>query len=666
MIESSQSVSRAAMLWVLFAQLLTLIPLFLQLAFWLPLVFIITLAWRFQIYRGAWSYPNNTVKVIIGVLCIVGLYASYAGQLGLEPMVAFLVASFSLKIVEVRKRNDVILILSVGFFAVAAQFLFIQSVWMALYGLVCVVVIFTAWESVFRKRPRPLGGQLRSSSVLLAQALPLIVILFLVVPRIHPLWNIPNLSQSAKTGFSDSISPGDISNLVRSNETAFRVEFLDENIPPPSERYWRGLVFEAFDGQRWRGGLNNWFGASVRGSHVPHFEWDIEINRNAATYQYLVLLEPHYQQWLFTLPAPVNLTSNSARAGFLDNLLVSTEFPIASRVQYRVESVNNFRYHAENLVEAKRRRNLDFPKTSNPQTRALAQSWVDEGLDDQAIIARALAMFNSSFVYTLQPPPLGRHAADEFLFTTQRGFCEHYASSFVLLMRAAGIPARMIGGYQGGQFTDQSEYMIVRQSDAHAWAEVWLPDEGWRRVDPTAAVAPERIELGLQDTLSQSESGLIAGAVFRTGALSWVGKIQLYFDLLDYQWSSLVLSYDSESQSRFLGKILGEVTVARMVVFMGIVSGVLGTLYFLFYFSQYRQLKLAPAQMLYRRFLKRMKRLGYAPNRGESPSDFAKRVYQKDEKLGEKVKRFTKYYTQLAYAEHPQSYEASKSVLNEI
>ena len=624
--DGRDGIPRDTLIWLLVAQAVSIFPLFFYLSPWIPIVWLTALIWRIQIHRGAWAYPSSWVKVCLGIVCVAGVYLSYAGSLGVEPMVAFLLVSFTLKLIEVRKRGDILIVLAVGFFAIAAHFLFNQVIWAAVYGLVASVVLLSAWETVFRGRSRSIKEQLRSASGVLAQAIPLFLILFLVVPRINPLWTIPSIQKTGVTGFSESMSPGDISQLAQSGATAFRVSFSGTARPAPSELYWRGLILKDFNGRQWYGLDTTWFNPDVVESYRPNPEWELEVQEGTSTYDYKVLLEPHFRQWLFTLLAPTELSSSFADTGFSIGLTALAKLPVSSRIEYEATAKNLYLTQRQGLSERWEKRFLRLPKNYNPQTLTLAQSWVDDGFTESEIVNKALGFYRQNFTYSLQPPRLGRDSVDEFLFSTQKGFCEHFSSSFVVLMRAAGIPARVVLGYQGGEWAGDNEYLIVKQSDAHSWAEVWLEGRGWVMLDPTSAVSPDRIELGINNALAPEDSALIAGAAFRSGALSWVGAMQRYVDMLDYQWSQWVLSYDNDMQQSLLTRLLGSLDAWRMVSFVVGGGAAILFLYLLLYNLRFGGASYSVEQKLYYKLQKKIESRGVTLAPGETPSEYLARA----------------------------------------
>lgn len=657
---SDQWVTRNALAWLLAAQAVSILPLFTYLPIWVPLVWAFSLLWRVQIYRGVWPFPGNKAKAFLGASCIAGLLLSYAGTLGVEPLVAFLVVSFVLKILEVRSRSDVLLVVYVGFIAVAAQFLFFQTMYIAFYGFISVLILISAWNCIYRSQPVPIKKQLWLASVLLLQSLPVMVLLFLVLPRFGSLWHVPLPKQTGVTGFSDTMSPGDFSALSQSSKVAFRVSFdssLNDSMPSREAWYWRGLVLDRFDGRSWNHDEGTIFRRNKNKrdatlSNVPA-SWGLVVPQAPETFRYEVLMEPHQQRWLFTLMAPISVQSSANKVSFVSNYLAKTRKPIASRTQYEVVSTSQYLAAPSGLSTDSYDKNTKLPIVSNPRSVELARQWLADGVRGYDLVTKALSMYNASFSYTLRPPPLGTHSVDEFLFFTQKGFCEHFASSFVVLMRAAGIPARVVVGYQGGELNPVENYLIVRQSDAHAWAEVWLPNKGWMRVDPTGAVSPLRIERGLEAALNDDERALIS-SVF-SGA--WLNSLSMRLDAVSYNWHQWVLGYDSDRQMSVLKRLFGGTEAWRIgAFFVAIITGFL-LIYFIFLTwkgaVEYRY----PEQALYAKFVKKLQRKGFSPEVGETPLAFSERISREKKQWAVQVSDITRLYLRIAYEDQGQLLE---------
>ena len=468
---------------------------------------------------------------LLAILCALLIRADYGYFLGRDPCVAFLFFLVAAKFAEVRRPGDATMLLCLAAFLLLTQYFYSQTILAALVTLPAVVALAHSL-AILRdpNNPARTAEQLKLIATLLLQGLPLAALLFVVFPRLPgPLWSLPE-DAAASTGLSDSMSPGSIGQLSLSDAVAFRVEF-DGPVPAQRDRYWRGPVLSEFDGRRWS--------ASGR---------LLEAN---ARYQgpasdiinYTVTLQPHHQRWLFALDAAVSLpTPEQPSAQPLGRMMSDGQMlagkPVDQVLRYRQSSVLLDAMSASHYPAA----NTLFLPGINVRTERFANDLRKRMPDDAAYAAAVLHHFNQKpYHYTLQPQLLGDAPVDEFLFDTLAGFCEHYAAAFVVLMRSAGIPARVVTGYQGGEMNN--DYMIVRQSDAHAWAEAYI-EGAWRRYDPTGAVAPSRVEQGLAAALPDDSS------VPRLARLDkgWLSSAQLRWDAMNHQWQRLVVDFDNDTQ----------------------------------------------------------------------------------------------------------------------
>ncbi|MDZ4261317.1 MAG: DUF3488 and transglutaminase-like domain-containing protein [Pseudomonadota bacterium] len=649
--KQAEYLARDKLAWLLVMQAMLILPLLFGLPFWLWLVWAIAAFWRTQMFRGRWGAPGSLIKTMLALICAGGLFASYAGKTGTDTMVGLLVCAFSLKLLEVNSARDAQLLVFIGFIITATQFLFSQTPQAAAYAIQCVVLLLASWRSLYLTHEQSTGLRFKRGGVILLHALPIMLVLFVVIPRLGPLWAIPN-QQAAKTGFSDSLSPGDLGNLALNRSPAFRVEFTDQ-APPANQLYWRGLVLDMFDGRTWRM-RDNW------GMPSRNPADDNSIKRELTNYS--IIVEPHGQPWLFSLMTPqrVENTSNSIRIN-ADSLLMN-RIPIAQRMRYQVSSALQIEWPEPPQLNKQQRDNYTrLPRDSNPQTRALAESWRSQNLDDEQIIAQALALFNREFTYTLQPPLLGQHSVDEFLLVSKRGFCEHFASSFSFLLRAAGIPARVVVGYQGGRWNPVENYLLVSQSDAHAWTEVWIDGQGWQMIDPTAAVAPNRIEQGMDEALGESDQELVADA-WRSSQLLY--NLRLRWDAATYTWQRWVLNYDSEAQEGLLSRLLGGTETWRLTLWL-IGLGLLGAA--LFAWALLRSQKgpeLRPETRAIQKLEHKLAQLGYKRKQGETLGDFIERVLYNKPEYRRALEVIRRLFDQIAYQNQGDKLPALERAIN--
>ncbi|MCK7595769.1 DUF3488 and transglutaminase-like domain-containing protein [Microbulbifer sp. CAU 1566] len=646
---------RESLLWIFAAQCAVLLPHMMHLPLWLVAAWCVAVYWRLEVYRGRREIPGKLVKLLAVSLAVAGLALTYRRWFALEPMVALLAVSFTLKNIELVSRRDALLSLMLAYFLAATLFVFEQTIPYALYGILCVLVITAALAAQQGRGSARPKRALGLSAKLLAQATPIMLLLFVVIPRLGPLWAVPQNAQSASTGISDSMSPGDFSELSKSDKPALRIAF-DGPVPPPEQRYWRGLVYTHFDGRRWSepGDATLSWGRGRSQGHQPPEEGERPLPAVGPRYRYQVIQEASHNPWLFALARPHSETPGVRETG--DDTL-AYKMPVASRLAYQVRSWPRDSVAQDTVLAADERlRHLQLPVAGNPRARSWARQRVREGLGAEEISAALLQHYHQSFSYTLRPPPLGQNTVDEFLFSSQQGFCEHFASSYVFTMRAAGVPARVVAGYQGGEWVEQREYLLVRQYDAHAWAEIWLPERGWVRVDPTAAVAPERIRDGLQ---SAAADEFMQDALLPLHRIAFVTKLRLQWDMINYRWYRTVVSFDRERQQGILQRLLGEVSPLRMALFLGVpaVAALMILLLWLKFTS--RGPRLPPAGRLYLRFCRRMARAGLARNPGETPGDYARRVERELPKLGPMVGKITTAYEKAAYGD---SAEAEKQL----
>jgi transglutaminase-like putative cysteine protease len=454
-------------------------------------------------------------------------------------------------------------------------------------------------------------------------------VLFVLFPRVPgPLWGIPQDMARGMTGLSDDMSPGSISQLSRSDAVAFRAVF--KGAPPPaSDLYWRGPVFWSYDGRTWRPG------SPPQALSLPEFK------PLSAAVAYTVTLEPHNKPWLFVLDLPVKLPGIGTLTTDYQYL---SRLPIRQRTRYDASS--SLRYREDSVLDTTtRQRALQLPAFGNQRTRALAEQWRSETSDPQALVQRALDMYRADFTYTLSPPPLGASSVDGFLFDTKRGFCEHYAGSFVFLMRAAGVPARVVTGYQGGQANPLGDYLIVRQSDAHAWAEVWLEGQGWTRVDPTAAVSPQRVELGIAAALPDTD--LLPNMA--RPELTWLKRVNLSWDVVNNGWNQWVLGYNQQRQMEFLARLAGSrVDWGDMALWLtGLLTAIVGAI--AAFMLRDALPDADPVQRLWLRFRKKLARAGVAIFPHEGPRDFTRRSARQLPRAGARIQRIGTLYLGLRY-----------------
>ncbi len=520
-------------------------------------VSLIWVGWRlFDTYRKTYL-PGIFFKGLLAVLFVVDIALRFHTLNGLSAGTSLLIVMGALKLLETRtQRDQYIVIASAVFLLLAACLdrqglvrapLYLLHAWICCAALAVVAYAPTilnpgiAPSSGIVPAPASTSVTLENRAALLlaarslAFALPLAVAMFLLFPRLPgAFWAIPR-SDEALTGLSDTMSPGSISMLTSSYEVAFRAHF-EGPPPPPQERYWRGPVLHEFDGFTWR--------------RSPHALAQVQpLQYLGPSYHYRISMEPSSQRWWFALDTPTS--SPEPRVFFTyDYQLLSAE-PVTRATYYTLTSYTHTRA-TQPLPQYARRYDTLLPVTPNPRARALALKLRSAAPSDAAYVATVLQYLRTGgFQYTLVPPQLGPNSVDDFLFQTRLGFCGHYASAFAALMRAAGVPARVVTGYLGGEWNPIGNYFIVRQSDAHSWTEVWLDDRGWTRVDPTAVVAPERLRRGILDILPDAVS---APARF-VRSQPWLASLLQRWDALNTWWNDRVVKFSYRDQLQLLQQL---------------------------------------------------------------------------------------------------------------
>ena len=502
---------------------------------WVSALCAATLAWRTVITLRGTRLPPPILLLPLAMAAVGGVFLTYQTVLGRDAGVAMLVLLVAFKMLEMRARRDLFVVIFLCFFLLLTTFFYAQGIGSALMMAASIALLFGAQLSFqFTGAAPPLRRRLWLGARVVLLAAPLALVLFVVFPRLQgPLWGMSSDAKAGRTGLSNSMAPGNLSSLAKSQDTVFTVRFSDP-APAQQQLYWRGVVLGAFDGRTW---------VQVGAGLPPGATIAFAMRGRAVRHQ--VTLEPTGRHWLFVLDLPAGLPRLDGNpAAMSPEIELTAAAPIEQRVRY--DAVSHPGYSLQAGVELPGAELwLELPAGFNP--RALAAGAALRRLGDPIRrINTVLRRFHDeAYSYTLEPPLLGRHSVDEFLYQTRAGFCEHYASAFVVLMRAAGVPARVVTGYQGGEANPVDGFLTVRQSDAHAWAEVWLAGRGWLRVDPTAAVAPERVRRGLASALPDANPFGIGGFGFDdTGSL--LSQLRFRVGALNNGWNQWVLNYTPE------------------------------------------------------------------------------------------------------------------------
>lgn len=593
---------------------------------WLALAFALVLALRAVERRRGRSKTVAWLRLPLAGLLVVLVVQQYGNLFGREPGSVLACGVLTLKLLESERQRDARVVLGFAAFVLMSALLFTQTLWFTLGVAAIVALLLAALASL---QPAPLPGrrlrrELALGATLLAAGLPLAAASFLLVPRLgNPLWGAPGQDMEARTGLSERMTPGDFVELLIDDSPAFRVSVAGDVPPPSSQLYFRALVMWDFDGASWtRGGGDFMPPAAVEPLGEP--------------LAYTLTLEPSGRHWLPALDVPL-ASPPGTRIG-RDRAVLMRQ-PAEQPRRFELSSSTRYRFEPQ-LPDAARARALALPEGFDPRTRELAARWrVLHGDDDEAIVREALANFNARFHYTLTPPLLGRHAVDDFLFETQQGYCEHYSGAFVVLMRAAGIPARVVTGYQGGWWNARGNYLLVRQSDAHAWAEIWRPGIGWQRVDPTAAVDPVRIDPGSP------------GGPARDGRqLDWLQNLRNQLDLANRVWTEGVVRFDALRQKGLLTPFgiasaePGDLMKVLSILLAGLL--VVGTLWAV------RQPRSGGDALdrAWQTLQDRLRRAGLPPRASEGPLDLLARARRTRPELAPALRPLVSRYAYLRYA----------------
>lgn len=648
-------VPQHAFIWLMAGAVLACLPHLLSGPGWLAAVVLSLQVWRLLVQRGRLRMPGKVARITVLVFVFLATLYSYGTVMGPDAGITLLVCAFNLKLLEMFRLRDAYVAIVLCYFVLATVLLARQDFFISLYVMVALVVVTAALIGINQPEANVRARrQLRYALSLVVQALPLMVFLFFVVPRVPPLWDLPTQKKAAKTGMSDSMAPGEVSELSRSDELAFRIEFRGA-VPPPTERYWRGLTYSWFDGTRWsqavpRNVRRHDYMAAPTLPFAPDWYTAIEEGAAGQVYDYQVLLEPTQREWLYAMAIPI---AREPGVSFVRDYRLVADSPVADMLSYRVRSYPQMPRGLD-MPEWERQLNLSLPDGGNPRARALARQWRADAGSDDAFIDRLMGWFREeAFYYTLQPPLLGEQQVDDFLFRTRAGFCEHYASSMAFMLRATGIPARIVAGYQGGRFNPLGTHMLVRQYDAHAWVEAWLPGRGWVEFDPTFMVAPERVELGLEEALqSQGDEYLQAfNDIVGLGRLPLMSQLGNMLDYVEFLWAQQILGYDSDRQNSLLRRLLGEVEAWRIALLIGAGVLVIGLTMALLIFWRGR----APAttwwQQEFWRLHRQLAGRGVPLPASAGPLTLARALHQVMPAERTRIQAWLALYTRIAYRE---------------
>ncbi|MEZ5564577.1 MAG: DUF3488 and transglutaminase-like domain-containing protein [Gammaproteobacteria bacterium] len=607
---------------------------------WVLVALLIAVVWRLGAALRRWPLPGTAFRVILTIVGSLGIVIDYRRISGLDAGSALLILMLALKLLETHSARDRSIIILIAWFVLFASFLREQSL-ISVPQLAAGVVIGTL---ALAQSARPAAlltttRGLQTTGRLLLHALPLALALFLLFPRLPgPFWALPKQSDAAQTGLTDQMSPGDITALAQSDEVAFRVRFNGPT-PKPAELYWRGPVLEKFDGRSWRARPD-----SVRNLQAAPADYEPTVVAGQPVYHYEITLEANQRRWLLPLETPIAWDAPGSRlTGTLELL---SKHPVDSRMAWRGESIAAGEFNHSTRPDPA---NLELGKNMNARSIELGQTLRRAASSDEAYLRQILRMFREqAFFYTLKPPALRNNPVDEFLFTTRAGFCEHYASAFALLARSAGIPARVVAGYQGGQQNPVADYLIVRQSDAHAWTEVWLNGR-WIRYDPTAAVAPERIENGLEAAFPDTSRNSLP--LLGTGP--WLERLALSWDAINATWDRWVLAFGPDQQAALLQRLGIKAPSLRDIALVCALAVCVMLALFSLLGMRARPDRSDPVDMAWQRLCRRLGKLTRPRQAEEGPSEYAAAVAALRPDLEKTILAIANEYLHLRYDTTP-------------
>lgn len=629
--------------WLFGVALATTAPHGLHQPLWLSAFAFLIFAWAYWLWSNDRRLPGRWTMSLLVVAASGAILIDFHTLFGREAGVSLLVCMMSLKLLELRSRRDAQTVIMLAYFLLLTHYFESQEILTGLWLLLCIWWITASLVLLHGGRECQPRQAIRHGGLLCLQAVPFLLVLYLLFPRISgPLWGLPQDAHGGKTGLSETMAPGKISSLAQNPEIAFRVRF-DNELPAMRKLYWRGPVLENFDGQTWQPAFDDFRQYSLQPLSSP--------------IGYEITLEAHQQRWLLALDAPMTLP---AQATINNRLSVLSKAPVTSRERFHFSAALDYRFNVDESPLILKR-NLKLPRNSNPQAVALGEQWRTRHISSEIIINEALAMFNKEFRYTLMPPLLGRNSVDEFLFKSKSGFCEHYAAAFVLLMRAAGIPARVVMGYQGGELNPLDNFLVVRQSDAHAWSEVWLEGKGWLRIDPTAAVSPSRVELGVAAAFAGSnELPALLG-----NRMSLLVQLRYRWEALNNAWNQQILGYDAGRQRAFFAQLgWSNIDWQGLTALMASISASL--LVLIFAWAVYHRPQQDPATRLWKKALRRIERIQVNCAPWETPSCIARRVREKDPNLAPHFDEVVDAYLAARYGPPPEDISRLRKAVEQL
>lgn len=633
-------VTRNGLIWLLVAQVLSIIPLLFYLPWWILGLWLGCALWRIQIYRMRLSYPPTFVKIILIAVIGVGVYFSKGTIIGLEGGLVLLVAAFSLKLIELKTKRDALVILYIGFLVVTTLYLYNNTfIWVS-YSLLPIVTLLAALIGINQVRLaiQP-WSNVRLACIMLLEALPLMLLLFFFFPRLEPFWSFPTPNKQQQTGIKNNMTPGEMGNIAQSSDLVSRVTFKDNKIPPRQQLYWRALTLETYDGRTW------------------HQAWDIEGGRRrsprwryredqGSKAEYTMVMQPNGQNWLLALETPLGLPSDTFRAA---DFHLEHNTPINTVYTYQLTSWLN----AEREFKFTPRVNINksLPNT-DPKAKAFGEQLNKQyqGNTEQIVSALLKYFKEEPYHYTLDTPDLGANSVDMFFFETKSGFCEHYAGATTFILRAAGVPARVVLGYQGGEVNTAGNFLQIRQFDAHAWVEYWEPSKGWVRIDPTFQVAPDRINIDLNAALNpQDQSRVGNNALMGYGSSSFLSSLRMTWENFNNEWDMFISSYSADRQRDTIKDLFGKANWAYVGILFVVSLFIITVIWLLLLFKPWKR-EHDPVLKCYKQFEASLAKQGVIRGLSEGPQQFTTRAVKELPDYQEQIKAFSQMFIAQQYA----------------
>lgn len=617
--------------------------------FWGTIGGILLCLWRLSHDTRGTPIPSKQVRFVLTVIAFAAIIISFNTFWGRDPGITALVLLAGIKFLELKSIRDFMLVAYMCFFLVMGNFLYYQATVSFFFMFVVIVLLLStlihlnAPNIPNRKR----WFYVKAGGKYLVMALPVLALLFFFFPRGGGMFFrlSRQYSQEGVTGFRDRINPGEVSRLAQSNATAFRVIFPDDNMPPQEELYFRGLVLWFTDGTQW-------FQGSFRSRERDN------VSEGLPRVNHDIILEPHLRRWLFGLDVPVEMPEWMRQ---YPGQIFQSRYPIRGHLRYRVSSIlmNAGGLGDRELHPYVKRWSLQVPRNISDRIRNLAQGWRDQYDSDRDISEAGLDYFvNNDFLYTLNTGDLDPAAPlEDFLFSARKGFCEHFAASYALLMRIAGIPARVVVGYQGGQYNPVGDFLLIRQKDAHAWTEVWLEGTGWERVDPTGVIAPNRIQFATDDregiSAGRLEGDDLNRQVRRRGLFRGIFRtLKDFWQTVEINWSLWVISYDRYTQWYFF-RNLGIWNLDSYLILFLIIIAVAVFVILLRWFLRRDNGHDNQLPSIYMNFCKRLEKKNIRRESWEGPLDFKLKLIGLLPSMMEEIRQALDLYIQLRYGKYP-------------